>query len=241
MDTRDLFERTVIPVVCKQMQALRFEEAITLRVPFGIATIDDFYRLHGNRDCQDRFKGKSDSWKALILEQQGKYSEALLLYESAYQSLQQNDDLYVHKRLSIIRLLHKLGRNNEAILEIDTILKLELDISVFELLALFDCYVDCLLSSDRIFSEKYLKLVTRIAKEFAPEFDSNYLETQINLAIKQMVQRNRTANRAYSLLLIRLDEVERGEQMYLLRNYLSTAKIDYYRQMAIALLNQIES
>ena len=233
MDTRDLFEQTVIPVVCKQMQASRFEEAIS--------TIDDFYRLHRNKDCQGRFKRKSDSWKALILEQQGKYAEALLLYESAYQSLQQNDDLYVHKRLSIIRLLHKLEKDREAITEIETILKLELDISVFELLALFDCYVDCLLSSDRVFPEKYLKFVTRIAKEFAPEFDSNYLKTQVNLAIKQMLQRNRTANRAYSLLLIRLDEVQRGEQMYLLRNYLSTAKIDYYRQMAIALLNQIES
>ena len=232
MDTRDLFERKVIPVVCEQMQALRFEEAI--------AIIDDFYRLHGNKDYKGKLKPKSDSWKALILEQQGKYAEALLLYESAYQSLQQNDDLYVHKRLSIIRLLHKLGRNNEAIFEIDTILKLELDMSVFELLALFDCYVDCLLGSNRVFPEQYLKFVVRIAQEFAPEFDLNYLETRVNLAIKQMVQRNRTANRAYSLLLIRLDEVRQEEQIYLLRKYLSTAKIDYYRQMAIALLNQIE-
>ena len=232
MDTRDLFERKVIPVVCEQMQALRFEEAI--------AIIDDFYRLHGNRDCQGRFKCKSDSWKALILEQQEKYSEALLLYESAYQSLQQNDDLYVHKRLSIIRLLHKLEKDREAIAEIETILKLELDISVFELLALFDCYVDCLLGSNRVFPEQYLKFVVRIAQEFAPEFDLNYLETRVNLAIKQMVQRNRTANRAYSLLLIRLDEVRQEEQIYLLRKYLSTAKIDYYRQMAIALLKQIE-
>ena len=234
MNTRDLFERSVIPFVCKQMQASRFDEAI--------ATIDNFYRLNGNKDCQGRLKYKSDAWKALILEEQGKYAEALVLYKSTYQSLQQNDDLYVHKRLSIIKLLHKLEKDREAIAEIDTILKLELDISVFELLALFNCYVDCLESSNKIFPQKYLKLVARIAKEFAPKFDLNYLETHnINLAIKQMVQRNRGANRAYSLLLIQLDEVEREEQIYLLRNYLSTAKIDFYRQMAIAQLKQIES
>ena len=201
------------------MKASRFDEAI--------ATIDDFYRLHGNKDCQGRLKRKSDPWKALILEKQGKYAEALLLYKSAYRSLQQNDDLYVHKQLSIIKLLHKLEKDREAIAEIETILKLELDISVFELLALSDCYVDCLSSSNEVFPKKYLKHVDRIAKEFAPEFDSNYLEVNINLAIKQMVQRNRTANRAYSLLLIQLDEVERDEQIYLLRNYLSTAKIDF--------------
>ena len=233
MDTCDLFKQTIIPIVCKQMQASRFDEAV--------ATIDDFYRLNVNYDYQGRLKRKSDSWKALILVQQGKYAEALLLYKSAYRSLQQNDDLYVHKRLSIIKLLHKLEKDREAIAQVETILELKSDISVFELLALLNCYVDCLSSSDRVFSKKYLKHVDRIAKEFATEFDSNYLEVNINLAIKQMVQRNRTANRAYSLLLIQLDEVERDEQIYLLRNYLSTAKIDFYRQMAIALLNQMES
>ena len=232
MNAHDLFQQKIIPLVYQQMQASCYDEAI--------AAIDDFYRSNVNKDHLYWLKPKSDAWKALILEKQSKYAEALLLYKSAYQSLPLQDNFYVYNRLNIARVLHKLKRNQEAIAEIEAILNLEFDTSVFELLALLDCYVDCLDSRNEIFPQKYLKFVICIAKELAIEFEPN-LVTQINPAIKQMVQKNRLANRAYSLLLIQLNKLKPEEQIYLLRNYLSTAKIDYYRQMAIAQLKQIES
>lgn len=235
-EVSDLFKRELIPLVYRHIQASYFDEALR--------AIEDFYNLNLEKDEQGWLENKCNFWKALILEKQEKYSEALPLYRAAHRSIQQNDNLFVYKKLDIARVLHKLGNNDEAIREIEHILEQSVYDSPLELLKLLKCYTDCLESSGRNFPVEYKELITRLGNEFSANLsNSSQLKLQdIKEAIEQIAQENTEANRRYSLFMIQLDRVEaRSEKIHLLRDYISEERINCYRNLAIEQLDEIES
>ena len=229
------FERELIPRVYQCTQTSNFDEALKL--------IDDFYSLNLEKDEQGWLEKKSNYWKAHIFEKQERYSEALPLYQSAHQSIQLDDDLFGYKKLDIARVLYKLGNYDEAIEQIECVFEQSSCTSPQELLKLLDCYTNCLESSERSFPVEHEKLLNRLENEFNTHLPGN---SQLKLedlkkALEQMIQKNKAANKRYSLLMIEFSQAETSnERINLLRNYISEEKINCYRNLAIEELNEAE-
>lgn len=226
-----LFNRELIPLVYRQIESSCFDEAFE--------TIEDFYNLHLEKDELGWLKNNCISWQALILEKQEKYIEALSLYKSAYRSLQPNDNLYAYKKLNIARVLLQLGNNRGAIAEIEPILQQSIYDSPSELLKLLECYFNCLKSRDCLLA-KYEESLAYLGREFDLNLSnlSRLNLSDIREAIQRMVQKNREANQRYSLLVIQLGQVEAtSEKIDLLEKYISSERINCYRNLAIAELD----
>lgn len=229
------FNRQLIPQIYQYIQTADYDTAIKV--------IDRFYNLYSHTDRTGWLENQCNSWQALVYEEQGNYLAALALYQSAYRSLQLDDDLYGYKKLNIARVLHRLGENKQAIAELEPILQQSSYDSPQELLKLFECYLNCLEKQDdkatlgdRV-SSKYEKLIAYLAREYNLDLTNiSLLSLQdLKTMVRQMIQKNRSANQRYSQLVIQLSKVEAdSDKKQLLEIYISKEKVTCYCSLAIA-------
>lgn len=225
----------LVPVLTKLMDESHYNEAIE--------AINIFLNQNLKKEVQKNYlKDQLDMWKGLIFEEQKEYNKALCFYRSAYKSIQPCNELFfLNKKLGISRVLHKLGNNEEACKEIEQILDWQIYNSSIQLLASLEQYINILDNSTQDFPVKYKQLIVSLVKEFDVTLSDYNLSEFLGISqiIKEMSQKNREANRRYSLLFAQLrQENDRNQQVQLFQNYVTKEKVAYYRNLVAEQLNK---
>ncbi|MEC4816997.1 MAG: hypothetical protein SAK29_27570 [Scytonema sp. PMC 1069.18] len=226
------FEQVVIPDIYRHLQAENYQEALEI--------INNFYQTKANRDENNLLKHKCDSWTALIFEKQGRDREALSLYKSLAHVMGQNHTLFTYYQVDVARVLHKLGNNKEARIEIEKVLENSIDSSISDKLTALNLYIDILEDCHEKLEHKYQPLVKKLATELGMLREKDWSKaTNLSQSVKELSYKNQEANKRYSRLLIELDQVEDDSQAeVLLRKYISQESVGYYRNLAMKELDE---
>lgn len=218
----------VVPGLYQYLQTEQYQEALEI--------LDNFSRTKADKDGSHGVKHKCDSWKALIFEKQGRYQEALSLYQALAQGMGAKPTFLTYLQVDIARVLHKLGNHQEAITEIEKALEEPVDSSISDRLTALNLYVNILEEFHEKLPIQYQYLVQSLADDLGIEgFSNGLLEpSSLNQSIREVSQKNQEANRRYSRMLIELDKIEEDDQVEgLLRKYISQETVGYYRNLAI--------
>lgn len=233
-DLNQDFEQVVVPAIYRHLQTEDYHQALEI--------VNNFSRASADRDENNWLKHKCDSWKALIFEKQERYQEALSLYKSLAQFMGPSHTLFTYIQVDVARVLHKIGNNKSAILEIEKALESQYS-SISDKLTALNLYVDILEYWHESLPIQQQILLKRLANELGIDWRENDLlePSNLNQAVKELSQRNQEANRRYSRMLIALDEIEDDSQASgLLRKYISSESVGYYRNLAIKELDELE-
>lgn len=229
-------------------EALAFDVSELLRssdFDQALETIDSFYAANVYRDTNDQISNQCNLLKAQVFEEQGRQQEALSLYHLLSQNTEPSDQLFVYRKLDLVRVLRKVGSVEEAILEIEKTLEQQTNNAILGLLNLLAFYVDILESRDEVIPVKYQPLLRDLVDRIGVEDLSDDISEDsrfMNIVVNELSQKNRDANKRYSHLLFELDEVEDDSQAdSLLRSYISQEKVGYYRNLAVEELNELET
>ncbi|GAA6624228.1 hypothetical protein [Scytonema sp. NUACC26] len=228
------FEQVVVPAIYKHLQTENYQEALEV--------VSNFSKTIANQDENDYLKNKYDSWKALILEKLGRYSEALPLYKSLAQVIGAEDTLFTYFQVDVARVLHKLGNYKEAILEIEKALADCKDSSISDKLTALNLYADILEECHETLNKRYQLLVENLADQLGIKVEDNRCldSSYLSQLVKELSQKNHEANRRYSRMLIEVDGIEDDRQAEnLIEQYISQESVSYYRHLAMKALDEI--
>ncbi len=227
------FEQVVIPDIYRHLQAKNYQSALEI--------ITNFYQTKADRDENNLLKHKCDSWTALIFENLGRDREALSLYKSLAQVMGQNHTLFAYFQVDVARVLHKLGNNKEARIEIEKALEESIDSSISDKLTALNLYISILEECHETLAHQYQPLVKKLATELGVLRENECLESSnLSQLVKELSHKNQEANKRYSRLVIEIDRVEDDSQAeFLLRKYISEESVGYYRNLAMKELNEL--
>ncbi|MBD2775702.1 hypothetical protein [Iningainema tapete] len=128
--------RDVVPAIYQHLQAEDYPEALEI--------LNNFYKIKADRDENNWLKHKCDAWKALILEKQERDQEALSLYKYLAQVMGAKHTLFTYLQVDVACILHKLGNNKEARIEIEKALEESTNSSISDKLTALNLYVSIL-------------------------------------------------------------------------------------------------
>ncbi|MDF5727139.1 MAG: hypothetical protein PUP92_03665 [Rhizonema sp. PD38] len=227
------FEQVVIPDIYRHLQAENYQSAVEI--------INDFYNTKVDRYENNLLKQKCDSWKALIFEKQGRDQEALSLYKFLAQLMGSNHTLFTYFQVDVARVLHKLGNNKEARIEIEKALEESIDSSISDLLTALNLYISILEECHETLAHQYQPLVNKLATQLGILRENDWLESgNLSQSVKECLVKNQEANKRYSRMLIELDEIEDASLAeVLLRKYISHESVGYYRNLAMQELDEL--
>jgi tetratricopeptide (TPR) repeat protein len=227
------YESVLVPTIYQLITKGHYEEALD--------AINSFYI---EKECQDKnrqLKEKCDSWIAQVYEEQSRYDQALTIYDYLSQSVESNHLLFMTRQVDVARVLYKMQRHEEACSKIEFTLDKQDDGEPLNMLQLLVQYIDILEASEKKFPLKYRALIERLANRLfirIDEFDLNQSNSICEL-IRLIHQENRNANRRYTRLVIKLEQVDDDHAVSMLEEYISNEKFEFYRNLAIEDLRDI--
>lgn len=227
-DLTQEFERVIVPAIYRCLQSENYHEALE--------TLNDFYRVNVDKYDNILLTYKCDSWKALILEKQGKYQEALLFYQALAEAMGRQHPMFTYLQLDAVRLLDKLGNYKQAIIELEKILIPTIDNSISEKLTALNLYVEICQNCQEEVGSKYHNLVAHLVNELGIDCQEKDLlkPSNIRSEIKDLYLKNQEANQRYSRMLIELDTIEEDSQAEVfIKGYIAQESVGYYRNLAL--------
>lgn len=229
------FQRDIIPDIYSNLRSKNYNNALEV--------LEDFYQQNTSQVHNSSLMDKCNSWKAHIFEKQERYQEALLLHREICQSRETNDIFYINSQIDMARVLYKMGECAKAIEIIREILRQEIEDSA-DLLSVLNLYVDILESSNQLFPPEYKVFVENLAEQLGIELSNVDLNNSNNLTqeVKELSQKDRDANKRYSILVIGLNQIEdKNRKKSVLESYISEETVSLYRNMAVEALNNYEN
>lgn len=180
----------------------------------------------------------------MMFEEKGEYDKALEINQRLVSQINPDHNLFVTKKTFVISNLFKLGQYQKALAEVEKTLALQFTDDPFDLLKLFDKYVDILDASQTKFKLQYTPFVDKIIDLLTLNFDSHLdLSNSDNLVtiVKEIVARNRQANRQYSKLVLELPKRTNNlAGIEMLKKYISAESFAFYRHLAMENLENLE-
>jgi tetratricopeptide (TPR) repeat protein len=232
--SREQFDKIIVSL-SSHINAEEFDEALQI--------LDNFYREHiQNSDDPRGLKNRCNSWKALILDKQGKYPDALEAYLSLDYEPEENE--YSLTQSQVAKLYLKLGQSAKSLSVLDRLIASEITYIVDEGLPILALYGEVIESSKEIpISTKYLELLKNIVatldmNDFIPDISSR--EKTIE-TIQALDQKHREANKRYQWLSLSLYSTEdKAEQAALLNEYINSESTGAYREKAREKLKSLD-
>ena len=203
----------------------------------SLEKLDNFFNTYANEENKKELQFRRDSWKALILSKMERYEESLRYYISIYDLKDKSDVSFFNTVYGLTFAYHKLGRKNEAIQTAISFLDSDYSTWQFFKLIMLDLYVD-ILDGEEV-PEKYAQMV-EVIKGFIGVKTDGY--DTLNSQIRDVCQKNKTANIRYSKLLIELDDsnLRKEAKIEKLKTYIAQEEVLFYKEMAEASLNNID-
>jgi tetratricopeptide (TPR) repeat protein len=228
------YNTMLVPTVCQLITERQYEQALT--------KINDFHFERAHQDKNNQLKKKCDLWIAQVYEEQGRYDEALSIYDSLSQSPAPEHLWFITRQTDVVRVLHMMKKHEDACSRVEITLDRQTNSTSFDILRLLIQYVDVLEAIKKDFPLKHRTLIEKLVDDLSIRIDGFDLSqsTSICELIRLIHQENRNANKRYARLVIELDAIEDdNEAISILEKYVSEESFEFYRNLAIEELSAI--
>lgn len=237
-ESSDVYRKfcNILPNVCKLIQQENYNKSLKL--------VDDFYSKNACCDQSDQLRYECDKWIALILEKDRCYDESLKILRKLYKNVKPDDEMFISYQTNIVRILIKMRRFEDAILESKITLDKQVNEDVIDLLTFFFYYVQALQASSNQLPAQYFNLTKEIINELDPKLLNLISLNSENLfkAILEIYEKHNTANKRYSQLVVSLNATD--DNLYkvgLLKSYIKNESFAFYKKMALEELHELEN
>lgn len=225
----------VLPAVCQLIEQDNYNESLNL--------INDFYSKNAERDYGDLLKYECDKWIALIFEKAGHYEQAFQTLKRLYRQLKPRDEMFISYQTNVVRVLLKMYRSEDAILESEITLDNQVDGDIIDLLTLLFYYIQALGNLSKQLPDKYFDSVKIIINKLSPKLSELDLINSENLCkiVSQIYEQHTAANKRYSKLVVALNATNNIlYRISLLKSYIENETFDFYKHIALEELHDLE-
>lgn len=231
---QEKFDAALVPVSVSISKG-EFEHALQL--------LEQFYHENSEDGTSNLWlKNKCTSWRALILERQGKSTDALSEYLSL--DFERGSEEYILTKTQIAKLHLKFKEHERALAALNDIMESGIRYVIDQGLPVLVTYADIVRETGLDIAHNYIELLKKIIAQLHIENlypDASDKNKMIHI-ISDIQAMHKKSNRNHTMLCMELSSLEGNkEKRTKLEEYIQSESMGYYKNLAKGYLNNLES